>query len=157
MLEFHRTAIAQNRSRNRDHAPLGEPVSARHVGMYKEQLSIRDQRIVVGVVGREMTAEGYVADVEPLVLDAAEAAYQDELDGRYRAAMLDGPLGRQHIWESYNGWLAAQREARYRAGLWTAADAAKSKLAGHPHEDLMTGVRAPQRWKQQFGFKPRFS
>jgi len=157
MLDFHKTTIARNRARNRDHAPLGEPVSDRYVGIYREQLSLRDQRIVVGIVGKAMAAEGYAPDVEPLVLDAQEAAYQEELDGRYRAAMLDGPLGRQHIWESYNGWLASEREARRQRGLWSEADAAKSRLAGHHHEDLMTGVRAPKKWKERFGFKPRFS
>lgn len=155
MLDFHKTQIAQNRSRNRDHTALGEPVSDRYVGIYKEQLSVRDQRIVAGIVAREMEEEGYTIDVSPLVLEEQEAAYQEELDGRYRAAMLDGPLGRQHVWESYNDWLAAQREARRKQGLWRAAP--EIGIAGHPHEDLMTGVRAPRKWKERFSFKPRFS
>lgn len=157
MLNFHETSIAQNRRQHRDHAALGEPVSNRYIGIYKEQLSIRDQRIIVGIVGKEMETERYKPDVEPLVLDAQEAAYQEELDGRYRTAMLDGPLGRQHVWESYNDWLAEQREARRRNGIWSKAPQEGTGVVGHPHEDLMTGVRAPKRWKQQFSFKRRFS
>jgi len=156
MLSFHETQIAQNRRKHRDHTALGEPVTDHYVGIYKEQLSIRDQRIIVGIVGKEMEIEGYKPDVEPFVLDAQEAAYQEELDGRYRAAMLDGPLGRQHVWESYNDWLAEQREARRRNGIWSEAPPKGVGVVGHPHEDLMTGVRAPKRWKEQFSFKRRF-
>jgi len=155
MLKFHETTIAQNRGKNRDHTALAEPVSDRYVGIYKEQLSLREQRIIAGIAGREMEIEGYKVDVEPLTLDAQEIAYQEELDGRYRAAMLDGPIGRQHVWESYNDWLAAQREARRKRGLWKEAPA--HGITGHPHEELMTGVRAPQKWKTHFAFKHRFS
>ncbi len=157
MLNFHTTQIAQNRRNHRDHTALGEPVSDRYVGIYKEQLSMRDQRIVVGIVGKEMVAEGYQPDVDPLVLDPSEVAYQEELDGRYRAAMLDGPLGRQHIWESYNDWLADQREIRRQRGLWSETKSIPSRVVGHTHEDLMTGVRAPKKWKERFSFKRRFS
>lgn len=157
MLDFHKTEIAQNRSKNRDHSALGEPVSDRYVGIYTEHLSVRDQRIIAGIAGREMQIEGYAVDVEPLILDAQEAAYQEELDGRYRAAMLDGPLGRQHVWESYNDWLAGQREARRKRGIWNESAMPEHSVAGHPHEDLMTGVRAPRKWKEHFSFKPRFA
>lgn len=156
MLNFHRTAIAQNRSKIRDHDPLGEPVSDRYVGIYKEQISVRDQRIIAGIAGLEMKIEGYAVDVEPLVLDTEEAAYQEELDGRYRAAMLDGPLGRQHVWESYNDWLASQREARRKRGIWNESLVPTDGVVGHSHEELMTGVRAPAQWKKHFAFKPRF-
>ncbi|MCC7484046.1 MAG: sulfotransferase [Burkholderiales bacterium] len=157
MLDFHRASIARNRARIRDHSALGGPVTTRYVGIYKEQLSIRDQRIVLGVAGPEMKTEGYTSDLEPLVLEAEEAAYQDELDGRYRAAMLDGPGGRQHVWESYNDWLADQREARRKRGVWRESDIPRDGIVGHEHEDLMTGVRAPARWKRRFSFKPRFA
>lgn len=157
MLDFHKTPIAQSRSKHRDHGPLGDPVSDRYVGIYREQLSVRDQRIIAGIAGREMQIEGYAVDVEPLILDAQEAAYQEELDGRYRAAMLDGPLGRQHVWESYNDWLAGQREARRKRGIWNESAMPEHSVVGHPHEDLMTGVRAPRKWKEHFSFKPRFA
>jgi len=157
MLKFHETTIAQNRGKNRDHTALAEPVSDRYVGIYREQLSIRDQRIIVGITSREMEGEGYSFDVTPLILDEQEAAYQEELDGRYRAAMLDGPLGRQHVWESYNDWLFEQREVRRKRGVWSKELAPGCSVVGHPHEDLMTGVRAPKKWKEHFAFKHRFS
>lgn len=152
LLEFHRGAIAQQRGRQRDHAALAEPITDRHVGIHKELLSVRDQRIFAGIAGREMAEEGYVIDVEPLVLDPAEEAYLEELDGRCRAAMLDGPIGRL-TWESYNDWLTDQREARRERGIWVSAAARASFVVGHPFEDFMTGVRAPRKWKDHFCFK----
>jgi len=155
MLDFHRTRIAQDRSKVRDHRPLGEPVSDRYIGTYKEQLSIQDQRVIAGIAGAEMASEGYPVDVEPLVLDSLEAAYQEELDGRYRAALLDG--SRHHVWESYIGWLAEQRESRRKRGIWDSSRVPDNGVVGHPYCNLMTGVRAPVEWKQRFSFKPRFS
>jgi hypothetical protein len=155
MLEFHRGDIARRRGRHRDHGPLAEPVSARYIGIYREQLSIRDQRIIAAIAGSEMEAEGYRSDVAPLHLDEGEQAYQEELDGRMRAAMLDGPIGRAS-WESYNDWLADQRDARKAKGIWSDADVPSECIVGHPFEELMTGVRAPRKWKQHFCFKRQY-
>jgi len=155
MLGFHAGTIAQKRGQHRDHGPLAQPVTDRYIGIYREQLSLHDQRVIAGIAGPEMAFEGYHSDIEPLVLDERESAYQEELDGRFRAAMLDGPIGRAS-WESYNDWLFDQRAARKLRGVWTDANAPANGVSGHPFEDLMTGVRAPKRWKWHFAFKRQY-
>ena len=156
MLGFHQTGIAQARGKQRDHGPLAQPVTDRYVGIYREFLSLREQRIFAAIAGQEMATEGYVAGVDPLYLDQQEMAYLEELDGRVRAAMLDGPIGRL-TWESYNDWLADQREMRRKRGLWTEADIPHNGVTGHRHEDLITGVRAPAQWKRHFSIKRRYA
>jgi len=70
-----------------------------------------------------------------------------ELDGRIRAATLDGPGG--HIeYESYNDWLVEQREQRRQQGLWSGS----SEMTWE--DELRSGQRAPRRWKSHFGIKP---
>lgn len=156
MLGFYQTDLARARGATRDHKPLGGPASDRYIGIYKELLSVREQRIFAGVAGRELEQAGYAVDVEPLALDPAEAALFRELDGRIRAATLDAPEG-HIVYESYNDWLVDQREQRRRQGIWRDADVPAHFPIGHPHEELIMGQRAWRRWKEYFGVKRRYS
>jgi len=155
MLRFYEAPIARVRSAQRDHKPLGHPVSDRYVGVYKELLSLREQRIYAQVAGKTHIEAGYPLDVEPLVVAEEDARLYREIDGRIRAALLDGPGGRI-AWESYNDWLADQREERRKRGVWR--DEGNSKLfpAGHVHEGHIVGERAPRMWKAHFGIKRRY-
>lgn len=155
MLEFHRGDIAQRRGQTRDHAPLGGPASPAYIEIYKNLLSLRDQRIFAWVAGRELKASGYEIDVEPLALGDEEIARYLELDGRYRAASLDAPDG-HIVYESYNDWLVDQREARRQVGLWSAELAPKHFPLGDSDEELITGQRAWRKWKDYFGIKRRY-
>ena len=46
-------------------APLAEPVSDRFIGVYKELLSVKDQRIFAAIAGDIQTENGYGLDYEP--------------------------------------------------------------------------------------------
>jgi hypothetical protein len=155
MLEFHRGEIARRRGQTRDHAPLGGPASPIYIGIHKNLLSLRDQRVFAWVAGEELRNSGYPVDVEPLALSEEEIKRYLELDGRYRAAALDAPDG-HIVYESYNDWLADQREARRQAGLWNHESAPKRFPLGDPDEELITGQRALRRWKDYFGIKRRY-
>lgn len=155
MLNFHQGEIAQKRGQQRDHAPLGGPASTQYIGIYRNLLSVRDQRIFAWVAGRELAAAGYVSEVEPLPLSAAEVERYIELDGRTRAATIDAEDG-HIVYESYNDWLVDQREARRRAGVWSAASAPQHFPIGHVDEELVTGQRAPRRWKDYLAIKRRY-
>ena len=52
MLEFYKTELAKNRGATKDHKPLGHETSDRYIGIYKRQLSVRDQGIFAAVAGR---------------------------------------------------------------------------------------------------------
>jgi hypothetical protein len=155
MLEFYRTPIAKARGETRDHKPLGHPVSDRYIGIHKDLLSLRDQRIFAHVAGRELVEAGYKQDVEPEAVDSeAEAKYR-EWDGRIRAATLDGPEG-HIVYESYNDWLVDQREERRRRGVWKEEDDPRRFPVGHPHEELIMGQRAWRNWKLHFSIKRQY-
>ncbi|MBY0341036.1 MAG: sulfotransferase [Rhodocyclaceae bacterium] len=155
MLKFHEGEIAQKRGQQRDHAPLGGPASTQYIGIYKNLLSLRDQRIFAWVAGRELENAGYKNDVEPLALSDAEVERYRELDGRTRAATIDAEDG-HIVYESYNDWLVDQREERRRAGLWSKDTAPRHFPLGHADEELVTGQRAPRRWKEYLGIKRRY-
>ena len=157
MLEFHKTELAKNRGATKDHKPLGHEASDRYIGIYKRQLSLRDQEIFAAVAGKELEEAGYKLDVRPATITGEQAALWRELDGRTRAATLDAPEG-HIVYESYNDWLVDQREERKRRGLWTEADVPKSQFPiGHPHEEMIMGQRAWRYWKEYLCVKRRYA
>lgn len=149
MHEFHKTEIAKTRGATKDHAPLGQPTSDQYIGIYKTQMSIRDQRIFAAVAGKELAAAGYKSDVEPIELKPSMVELWRELDGRIRAATLDAPEGHV-VYESYNDWLVDQREDRRRKGLWCADKVPAAFPIGHPQEEMIMGQRAWRKWKDYF-------
>jgi len=156
MLAFYQTPIAQRRGRSKDNAPLALPISDNYVGIYKQQLSVRDQRIMSWVAGDSLRELGYADILEPLVLTAEQVALQEEMDGRYRAATLDAPGG-WIVFESYNDGLVEQREARRQSGVWSEIPNPAPFPIGHKHEEMLTGMRAARRWKSHFSIKQDFS
>jgi len=156
MLEFHKTELAKNRGATKDHKPLGHEASDRYIGIYKRQLSLRDQEIFAAVAGKELEEAGYKLDVRAATITGEQAALWRELDGRTRAATMDAPEG-HIVYESYNDWLVDQREERKRRGLWIDADVPKKPFpVGHPHEEMITGQRAPRYWKDYLCVKRRY-
>ena len=155
MLEFYKGRVAQARGLHRDHKTLAGPASDKYIGIHKEFLSLREQRIFATVAGRELVECGYPLDVEPIAISDEEAKLFRELDGRIRAATLDAPHG-QIEWESYNDWLIDQREVRRRQGVWSEADRPNAFPLGDPNEELIAGQRAWRRWKEHFGIKRRY-
>jgi len=156
MLEFHKTELAKNRGATKDHKPLGHEASDRYIGLYKRQLSLRDQEIFAAVAGKELEEAGYKLDVRAATITGEQAALWRELDGRTRAATMDAPEG-HIVYESYNDWLVDQREERKRRGLWIDADVPKKPFpVGHPHEEMITGQRAPRYWKDYLCVKRRY-
>ena len=155
MLEFHRADVARRRGVTRDHKPLGLPVSDKYVGIYKELLSLREQRIFAAIAGIELEEAGYSLDVEPIEVSKEEAVLYRELDGRIRAATLDAPGG-HIVYESYNDWLIDQREERKRKCIWNDPDVSKEFPITHPCEELIMGQRAWRRWKEYFCVKRRY-
>jgi len=156
MLEFHTTPTAKRRGMTKDNWALGEPISEKHVGIYRNQLSLRDQGIMAWVAGESLRNYGYQDIAEPLPLSAEQVVYFDELDGRYRAATLDAPGG-WIVNESYNDWLMEQREVRRRAGLWAEIPLPAPFPIGHKHEEYLSGMRAMDSWKHHFGVKREYS
>lgn len=156
LLAFHRTEIAQRRGATRDHAPLGKPVSDAYIGIYKNLLSIRDQRIFAWVAGEQMRAMGYDDLLEPLALTPEQVALYEEMDGRYRAATLDSPEGHIVI-ESYNDWLVDRHEARRQQGIWSEPPADPPFPIGHKHEEVLSGLRAWRKWKDHFCIKRQYT
>jgi hypothetical protein len=157
MLEFHRTELARNRGATKDHKPLGHEASDRYIGIYKRQLSLRDQEIFAAVAGRELQAAGYELDVQPARITEGQVALWRELDGRIRAATMDAPEG-HIVYESYNDWLVDQRAERKRRGLWKDADVPKNQFPlGHPHEEMIAGQRAWRYWKEYLCVKRRYA
>jgi len=156
MLTFHTTEGARRRGRTKDNWAVAEPVSDKHVGIYKELLSLRDQRIMAWVAGDTLRELGYEKVLEPLELTREQVAFMEEMDGRYRAATLDAPGG-WIVMESYNDWLIAQREARRRAGLWSKVPDPAPFPIGHRYEEYLSGMRALRRWKDHFSIKRDFS
>jgi hypothetical protein len=157
MFDFWKGDIGQKRGMTRDHKPLGHAISDKYVGIYKELLSLRDQRIFTAVAGEELLEAGYENDVEPIEITPEDEARWRENDGRTRAALLDTPEG--HIlFESYRDWLVDQREARKQAGIWSDADIPEDCFPiGHTHEELIVGFRAWKKWKDHFSIKRQYT
>lgn len=156
MLAFHTTETAKRRGGTKDNWALAEPISDKHIGIYRELLSIRDQRIMAWVAGETLEEYGYDNILEPLELSVEQQALMEQMDGRYRAATLDAPGG-WIVMESYNDWLKDQREARRRAGLWTDVPDPAPFPIGHKYEEYLSGMRAERRWKNHFSIKREFS
>jgi sulfotransferase family protein len=157
MLGFYKTDLAKNRGATKDHAPLGHAASDQYIGIYKNLLSVRDQRIFLWAAGKELREAGYDNfDVEPLPLSEERVALYRELDGRFRAAGLTAPEG-HIVFESYNDWVIDQREERRRQGLWDATKAPKHFPIGDPHEELIEGLRAWRKWKDYFCVKRQYA
>lgn len=157
MLEFHKTDMAKARGATRDHKPLGHAVSDRYVGIHRELLSLREQRMFISVAGKELEEAGYDADVESIEITEEEIVLYHELDGRFRAATLDAPEG-HIVYESYNDWLMDQREERKKKGIWKDSDVPKDQFPiGHPQEELIMGQRAWKKWKEYFCIKRRYT
>ncbi len=156
MLAFHTTPTAKRRGKTKDNRAVAEPISQKHVGIYRNLLSVRDQRIFAWVAGDTLAGYGYGDIAEPLPLGDDEVAYMQEMDGRNRAAALDGPGG-WIVMESYNDWLADQREARRQAGKWRALPEPAPFPIGHKHEEYLSGMRAMRKWKDHFSIKREYS
>jgi hypothetical protein len=156
MLEFYKTDIAKQRGARRDHKPLGFPVSDKYIGIYKEYLSLWEQRIFTAVAGKELEEAGYTIDVEPIKVKEEEKALYQEFDGRIRAATLDAPEG-HIIQDSYIDWLVDQREERKRKGIWKESDTLKVFPMDGPNEELIMGQRAWRKWKNYFCVKRRYT
>lgn len=156
MLDFWKGDIGQKRGTTRDHKPLGHAASDRYIGIHKRLLSIRDQQVFAAVAGKELEESGYKNDVDPIELTQEDVERYREWDGRIRAALLDAPGG--HIlFESYRDWIADQREARKREGIWSEADAPRVFPVGDPNEELIIGYRAWKQWKEHFSIKRQYT
>ena len=155
MLEFHTTPTAKRRGQTKDNWALAEPITEKHVDIYKDLLSLRDQRIMAWVAGDTLRQYGYGDILDPLELTPTQVAFETEMDGRYRAATLDAPGG-WIVMESYNDWLIEQREARRRAGLWQSVPDPAPFPIGETHEEYISGMRAQRRWKDHFSVKREF-
>ncbi len=156
MFEFYKTDIAKRRGATRDHKPLGCPVTDKYIGIYKESLSLKEQRVFAAVAGKELEEGGYSTDVEPIEISEEEKALYRQLDGRIRAATLDAPEG--HILQdSYRDWLIDQRQERKRKGVWRESDAPKQFPIGDPDEELILGQRAWREWKNYFCVRRKYS
>jgi hypothetical protein len=156
MLEFYKGGIAKARGQTKDHKPLGHATSDEYIGIYKNLLSVRDQRIFAWVAGKELKEAGYKSDVEPMPLTDEQVAFYREVDGRFRAAMLTAPEG-HIVFESYNDWLIDQREERRRKGIWNPKNMPKHFMIGHPHEEMIMGMRAWRKWKEYFSVKRQYT
>jgi hypothetical protein len=156
MLEFFKSDLAKARGATKDHKPLGHATSDKYVGIYKNLLSMRDQRIFATVAGNELKQAGYELDVEPIEISEEQAELYRELDGRIRAATLEAPEG-HIVYESYNDWLVDQREERKSKGIWNDSDVPKNQFPiGHPHEEMIMGQRAWRKWKEALSIKRRY-
>ena len=156
MLEFHTTPTAKRRGQTKDNWALSEPISTKHVGIYQDRMSLRDQRIMSWVAGENLHAYGYEDIAEAQELSPDQVSYLDQLDGRYRAATLDAPGG-WIVNESYNDWVVEQREMRRRAGLWQEIPDPAPFPIGHKHEEYLSGMRAARHWKEHFSVKRDYS
>lgn len=156
MLEFHKTPIGVARGKQKDHAPLGRPVTDKYIGIYKRLLSVRDLQIYASVAGEAHKEAGYELDVEPIEISEQDKALWKELDDRIRAAKLDSPGG-HIVFDSYRDWLVEQRLVRKQQGIWSDKDATHEFPEGHSAEEYIVGFRAPRRWKEHFSIKRRYA
>ena len=156
LMEFHTTPVAQRRGKTKDNWALAHPISERHVGIYKNQLSLEQQAIMSWVAGDMMRELGYEDLVEPLQLSDAQIELGKEMDDRMRAATLDAPHG-WITFESYGDWLIDQREVRRNAGIWSRHPEPPPFPIGHEYEEYYSGMRAKRKWKQHFAVKRNFA
>ena len=89
------------------------------------------------------------------MLNKENEAIFRERDERIRAVLLTLSGGPKRG-ESYKDWLADQREARKRKGIWKESDASKEFPIGFPNEDFITGMRASRRMKEYFGIRRKY-
>ena len=75
---------------------------------------------------------------------------------RVRAAMLTAPEG-HIVFESYNDWLIDQREKRRKKGVWNLKNVPKHFMIGHPHVEMIMGMRAWRKWKECFSVKRQYT
>lgn len=155
MFDFYKTDLAKARGQSRDHAPLGHAISDKYVGIHKDLLSQRDQRIFTTVAGKELEEAGYTNSAPAEVLPEKIIAKYMEFDGRVRAATLDGFEG-HIVFESYNDWLIEQREERRKKGVWSAEQAPRPFPIGDPDEEMIMGMRAWAPWKKHFAVKRQY-
>ncbi len=155
MLTFHATRIGIQRGKQRDHAPLGEPISDKYVGIYKRFLSVYEQEVYATIAGKTHLEAGYTLDHDPIEIPPAEMLLMKEWDGRIRAARLDGPGG-HIVFESYRDWLVEQRALRKAQGIWSDGDDPNEFPVGHPDEDLIVGYRSAKEWRDHFSIKRRY-
>ena len=153
MLEFYKSDIARSRAKSKTHQPIGGPVTDKYIGIYKEFLSLREQRIFAAVAGKEQEEAGYSMDVGPIEITEEEAALYQELDGRIRAAVMTSP---GYLRDSYIEWLIDQREERKRRGIWNDADVPNEYPIGDPEEEHIMGKGAWKKWKDYFCIKRRY-
>lgn len=156
LMEFHTTPVAQRRGKTKDNWALAHPITDRYVGIYKNQLSIDEQRIMTWVAGDLMRELGYEDLSEPLELSGEQVALATEMDGRFRAATLDAPHG-WITFESYGDWVIDQRENRRRAGVWIDQPDPPPFPIGHECEEYYAGMRAMRKWKDHFAVKRDYS
>jgi hypothetical protein len=156
MLDFWKSDIAKTRGENPDHKPLASPVSDKYVGIYKRLLSLRDQQIFAAVAGKEMEEAGYSVDVDPIEISEQDKERYREWDGRIRAALLDSEWGHIRV-ESYVDWLEDERQRRKMEGIWKDEDVPEIFPIGHPHEELICGKRAWNKWKHHFSIKRQYT
>lgn len=155
MFDFYKTDMAKARGASLDHAPLGHAISDKYVGIYKDLLSQRDQRIFAAVAGKELEEAGYSNDVSPEMPSEKMISKYVEFDGRIRAATLDGFEG-HIVFESYNDWLVDQRDERRKKGVWSEADNPRTFPLGDPDEEMIMGLRAWAQWKKHFSIKRQY-
>ena len=156
LMEFHLTPVAQRRGKTKDNWALAHPISDRHVGIYRNQLSIDQQRIISWVAGDLMRELGYEDLIDPMALTDEQISLIEEMDGRFRAATLDAPHG-WITYESYGDWLVEQRDARRQAGIWSKHPDPAPYPIGHQYEEYYSGMRAMRKWKQYFAVKRDYS
>jgi hypothetical protein len=152
LMAFHKTSTAKRRGATKDNWALAHPITDRHVGIYHEQLSLRDQKIMSWVAGDMLHELGYENIPEPLELNAEQTELAFEMDGRYRAAELDSPGG-WIVFESYNDGLVDARKARRQAGVWSKLPNPVPFPIGHVYEEYYSGLRASRKWKDYFNIK----
>ncbi len=156
LMEFHTTPVAQRRGKTKDNWALAYPISDRHVGIFENQLSIDQQRVIAWIAGDIMHDLGYDNLAEPLEFSDEQVAMAVEMDGRLRAATLDAPHG-WITFESYGDWLIDQREARRRTGVWSHHPDPPPFPIGHGSEEYYAGMRAMRKWKQHLAVKRDYS
>jgi hypothetical protein len=156
LMEFHTTPVAQRRGKTKDNWALAYPITDRHVGIYKDQLSIDEQRIMTWVAGDLMQELGYEDFAEPLEFNEDQVSLALEMDGRFRAATLDAP----HGWisfESYGDYIIDQRKNRRQEGVWIDCPDPPPFPIGHECEEYYAGMRAMRKWKQHLAVKRDYS
>jgi len=156
MLDFWKTDLAQGRGKNPDHKPLASPVSDKFIGIYKEALSLYDQRVIAAVIGEEMKQSGYELDIDPVKISQEDEERFREWDGRIKAAMLDSRWGHIRV-ESYMDWLDDRRLERKKQGVWKDEDVPDIFPLGNPHEELIRGNHASKKWKSHFSIKRKYA